>query len=94
MSENAGIYMNMPKSTRMAFLLHVSIVMPCLPEGVVTYFSKVYSMKEHEAVFLKRQIFPVVAGNIWFIFCFKGSIFTNKVQVPRILIYHYKVAKE
>ena len=81
MSENVGIYMNMPKLTKIAFLLHVSVVMLGLPEGVVIYFYKVYSMKEHGAVFLKREIFSVVAGNIRFIFCFKGDIFTSKIQV-------------
>ena len=35
-----------------------------------TCFNEDYSLKEHEAVFLKRQnlIFSVVAGNIWFAF--------------------------
>ena len=47
----------------MAFVLHVPIVIVCLVECVVTFFSEVYSLKEHEAVFLKKQhlIFPIVA---------------------------------
>ena len=41
----------------MAFVLHVPIVMSCLVECVFTYFNKVCSLKEHEAVFLKRENF-------------------------------------
>ena len=48
----------------MAFVLHVPIVTPCLVECVVTYFNEVYNLKEHEAVFLKRQNLILVAGNI------------------------------
>ena len=50
----------------MAFVLHVPIVYPCLPECVVTYLNEVYSLKEHDAVFLKREnlIFSIVAGSI------------------------------
>ena len=49
----------------MAFALHVPIVIPCLLESAVTYF-KVYCLKEHEAVFLKKQnlILSRVAGSI------------------------------
>ena len=45
----------MPEYARMAFVLHVSIVIPCLVERVVTYLEDVPSFKEHEAIFLKRQ---------------------------------------
>ena len=50
----------------MAFVLHVPIVRPCLVECVVTYFNEVYILKEHEAVFLKKQnlIFCIVAEGI------------------------------
>ena len=50
----------------MAFALHVPIVIPCLRERVVTFFNKVYTLKEYEVVFLKRQnlIFSTVAGSI------------------------------
>ena len=49
----------------MAFVLHVPIVIPCLAECVVTYLNEVHSLKENEAVFLKRQnlIFSIVAGS-------------------------------
>ena len=44
-------------------------------------FSEVYSLKEHEAVFLKRKklIFSVVAGSIWSVFCSELHIFTSKI---------------
>ena len=48
------ICLNMPKSAWMAFVLHVPIAIPCLVECKVTYFNKVSSLKEHEAVSLKR----------------------------------------
>ena len=61
----------------MAFVLHVPIVRPCLVECVVTYFNEVYILKEHEAVFLKKQdlIFCIVAKGIWFVFWFKISCY-------------------
>ena len=39
MSEFAGICVNMSKSAWIAFALYFSIVIPCLREGVVTYFN-------------------------------------------------------
>ena len=48
-------------------VLYAPIVKPCLFECVVTYFSKIYSLKEHGAVlFNKGQnlIFSGVAGSI------------------------------
>ena len=59
---------------------------PCPPERVVTYLafyeSWSYCLKKHEAVFLKRQnlIFPIAAGSIWFVFCFRLNIFTSKIS--------------
>ena len=47
--------LNMSKFTRMAFVLHVTNVTPCLLERVITYFNKVYSLKEHVAIFVKGQ---------------------------------------
>ena len=41
----------------MAFVLNVPIVIPCLLEHVLTYYNEVYSLKEHEAVFFKRERF-------------------------------------
>ena len=68
MFDYARIFVNMPKSARMAFVFHVTIVIPFLLENVFTYFNKVYiySLKEHEPGFLKRQnlIFSIVAGSI------------------------------
>ena len=76
--EYAEIGVNVPKSAWMAFF---PIVIPCLLEHVCIYFN-VYtklevSLKNCEAVFLKRQnlIFSVVAGSIWFTFCFKTKYF-------------------
>ena len=59
----------MPKSVRMALALHVPIVISCLLECVVTYFNEVYSLKEHEVVFLKQHnlIFSIVAGGLIFV---------------------------
>ena len=66
MSKYAGICVNMPKSTWIAFVWHVPIVSPWLLECVVTYFNKVFSLKEHDAVFMKQNlIFSIVAGSIW-----------------------------
>ena len=78
MPEYGKIYVNvliLPKW----LLFYFPIVIPCLPEWVVTHFS-VYSKLEvlpgfyedYEAVFLKRQnfIFSVVAWSIWFAFLF------------------------
>ena len=39
-------------------------------------------MKEHEAVFLKRQYLriSIVAGSIWFVFCLRANILTSKIS--------------
>ena len=52
----------------MVFVLQFPIVIPYL--------------KEHEVVFLIRQnsIFYGVVGSIWFVFCFRLNIFTNKIS--------------
>ena len=57
----------MPISAWMTFVLHVPTVILCLLEHEGNYFNEVYSLKENETVFLKRQnlIFPIVNGNIW-----------------------------
>lgn len=55
----------------MTFVVHAYIVILCIPEHVVvTYFNKDFSLKEHEAVFWKRQnlIFSIMAGSIGFSF--------------------------
>ena len=51
----------------MAFILHILIVISCELEYLFTYFNEVYSLKEHGAVFLKRQnliFFSIVAESI------------------------------
>ena len=78
MPEYALIYLNCLSG----FALYVPIVIMCLLEWMVTYFSKVYSLKEHEAFFFnKRQnwIFSRVAASIWFVFCFRLNIFSSKI---------------
>ena len=59
MARYATIFVNMPKSAWMTFVLPFPIVTPCLLESVITYFD-VYA----KAVFLKRQnlIFSLVAS--------------------------------
>ena len=49
---------------------------------MVAYLNEVYSLKEHEAVFLKMEsyIFSIVAGSIWFGFCFRLNTFTSKIS--------------
>ena len=41
-----------------------------------------YSLKEHEAVFLKKQnlIFYIAAGSISFVFCFSLNVYTSKFK--------------
>ena len=82
MPKYVGICVNMSKYAWVAFVIHVPILIPCLLERVVTYFNEIYSLKENEVVFLNRQyfIFSVVAGNIWFIFCFRLNIFTGRIS--------------
>lgn len=52
--------MHKPKSAQLVFVLHPPpvpppIVIPCPVECVITYFNKVYSLKEHEAIFSRRK---------------------------------------
>ena len=66
MLDYVRVSVNMPKSAWIAFV-DVSILIACLLEH--TYFNEVYSLKEQEPVFLKRQnlVFSlVVAGSILF----------------------------
>ena len=66
MPEYPGILVNIPKSGWMSFFSQVFIVIPCPLECLVTYFNEYFSLKRHEAVFLKRQdlFFYIVAGSI------------------------------
>ena len=66
MCEYAGICVNMPKSAWMAFVLYFPIVMPCLLEGVVTYFN-VFTKLEI-LVWMKMRLFSWRHA-IWFSSC-------------------------
>ena len=81
MSEYAGICVNMPKYAGMAFVSHFLISAFALQSlfNLQRSYSfeslqetSGYSLKEHEANFLKRQnlIFSITAGSISFVFCF------------------------
>ena len=81
--EHAEICVNVPNLPEW-LLFCFPILIPRLLERMVTYFSvytklEGYIVKGYEAVFLKRQnlIFLVVAGSIWFVFCFGPNIFTR-----------------
>ena len=39
---------NMPKSFRKAFIVHIPVVKPCLRQQVITYFNEVYGLKKQE----------------------------------------------
>ena len=58
-------------------ILHIPIAISCLLEYVATYFKGVYSLKEHGAIFLKKQnlTFSIVVGSIWFAFWFQTKYF-------------------
>ena len=90
MPEYAKICINKPKSAWMAFVLFLhcnplstwlsGYLFQCLCE------TRSYSLKEYEAVFLKKQtlIFLLVDESIWFVFCFRLNIFTN-------FWFHYRI---
>ena len=54
MPDYTRIWVNVPRIAWIAFL-HVSTLILCVFECMVTYFNSVYSLTEHETVFLKRQ---------------------------------------
>ena len=66
MSEYAGICVNMPKSARIVFVLYFPIAIPCLLEGVVTYFN-VFTKLE-VLVWMKMRLFSW-RDTIWFSSC-------------------------
>ena len=74
--------MNVPTSPWMAFvLLPHSNPLPTWTHGYLfqcLYKTRSYSLKECEAVFLKRQnlIFPRAGESIWFV-CFRLNVFTR-----------------
>ena len=65
----------------MGLVLHVPIVIPFLLECMVTYCNKVYSLKEREDIFFKRQdlFFFYSSLKYLFVFCFRLNIFTSKI---------------
>ena len=73
-SEYAGICVNVPKSARIAFALHIPIVIPCLFKRVVTHFNKVSSLREHEVLIsIKCQVWGNMRffswrDKIWFLY--------------------------
>ena len=84
MSEYYEIYVNISKSAWMAFVLDLSIVIfkSAWMVFVLQFPIVIPYLKEHEVVFLIRQnsIFYGVVGSIWFVFCFRLNIFTNKIS--------------
>ena len=66
MFEYAGICVNMPKSAWIAFVLYFPIVIPCLLEGVNTYFN-VFTKLE-VLVWMKMRLFSW-RNTIWFSSC-------------------------
>ena len=90
MSELAGIWVNIPKSSWMVFVLYLPIVIPCLLENVVTYFN-IYT-KLDVLVWMKIKLF-FWRHTVWFsscnyfifLFCFWLNVSTSKIsklQVP------------
>ena len=84
MPEYAKIFVNVPKSVSMAFVLFPH----CNPLSIwmcgylfqCLYETRSYSLKEYKAVFLKRQnlIFLILGESIWFVFfCFRITIFAR-----------------
>ena len=68
----------------MAFALYFPIVIPCLLERVLTYFSvytkiEVLSLKENYAALLETQKFSITAV-ILFSFCFRVNICKSKIS--------------
>ena len=77
------ICVNMPKFVWMAFVLYFLIVIPGLLERVITYMKLEAIVWRSTMIFtLTRQnlIFSIVAGSIWFHFCFRLNIFTTKIS--------------
>ena len=83
MSEYAGICVNMPKSPLMAFVLYFPIVIPCLLEGVVTYFN-VYTKLE-VLFWMKMRLFSWRHA-IWFSSCILfGFYFRSNISTSKLL---------
>ena len=66
MFEYPGIWVNMPKSAWIAFVLYFPIVVPCLLEGMVTYFNVLTSLEV--LVWIKMRLFSW-RETIWFSGC-------------------------
>ena len=74
MARYAAIFVNMPKSAWMTFVLHFPIVTPCLLESVITCFDVYCFLEETKFDFFLSSF------NIWFVSWFKLSIFINKIS--------------
>ena len=79
MSEYAGIWVNMPKSAWIAFVLYFPIVIPCLLEGMVTYFN-VFTKLEVLVWMKMRLKFDLVVVSVLFGFYFRLNISTSKIS--------------
>ena len=78
MAENMEICVNMPKYAWLLFVLHFPItVFGYLFQCLLKNGS--YCLKEHESVFRQRKFdfFSIVAGSIWFVFCFRLKKISN-----------------
>ena len=82
MPEYVGIYINMPKFAWMAFVLHVTNLIPWLLEFVDTYFNKVYSLKEQETVFFEETRCDLLCSSWMCLICFLFRLvyFTRKIS--------------
>ena len=80
MQKYAWLCVNMPKFAWTVFALHFLIVIPCFIQRL--HEGRRCSLKEHEAISLKREslVFSAVVGNIRFAFCFRINIFTSKIS--------------
>ena len=89
MPEYAWICLNLPKLLFFyIFLFFNFFYKPYYTWARVYLFDRLqetrgYSLKQHEAVFLKGQnfIFSIVAGSISFVSCFRLNVFTSKIQI-------------
>ena len=89
MSDYAWICLKIPEHGGMWVNTPFLIIIPCvllnawLLISTFTQNQKLFCiLEEHKAVFLMRQnlIFSIVAGSIWFNFCFRLNVFTTKIS--------------
>ena len=89
-SQDAWIRWNMHEYTYICLNGFCFTFRYCNPLSILTcsyllqrlYETRSYSLKEHVAVFLKRQnlVFSIVTGNIWFVSFFRLNIFTSNIS--------------